>query len=214
MLAVIACLAGIFAILVASEILYRQKILEGEYLRKFVHISAGSFIASWPWLISWGAIELISLAMLAVVIFNHRSKIIHMSGNIKRLTYGGIFFPLGILAAAALTHNKIFFALAVLHLALADGLAAVIGITFGKRFSYKIFHQVKTLAGTMTFWLVSLCILGAGVLFAHDTIIFSHYALLVIFLPPTLALLENLAVFGLDNLVVPVAVVLALQLAA
>jgi uncharacterized membrane protein len=65
----------------------------------------------------------------------------------------------------------------------------------------------------MTFWLASLCILGVGLLFAHDIIAFNHYALLLILLPPTLAFLENLAVLGLDNVVVPVAVVLALQLA-
>ncbi|MDO8591777.1 MAG: hypothetical protein Q7R60_02555 [bacterium] len=213
MLAVITCLGGIFAILVIGEILYKQKILEGEYLRKFVHISSGSFIAFWPWLVSWRAIELISLAMLAVVIFNHRSKTIHMSGNIKRLTYGGMLFPIGVLACALLTHNKIFFALAVLHLALADGLAAVMGITYGKKYSYKVFHQVKTLTGTMTFWSVSLCILAVGLLFAHDAVGFNHYVFLLIFLPPILAFLENLAVLGLDNLVVPVAVVLALRLA-
>ena len=214
MLALIACLGGIFAILVISEILYKQKILEGEYLRKFVHISSGIFIAFWPWLVSWRTIELISLSMLAVVIINHRSKTIHLGGNIKRLTYGGMLFPLGVLASALLTHNKFFFALAVLHLALADGLAAVIGITYGKRFSYKIFHQLKTLAGTMTFWFASLSILGVGLLFAHDYISFNHYALLLILLPPILASLENLAVLGLDNLIVPVAVVLALQLAS
>lgn len=214
MLAVIICLGGIFAILVTGEILYKQKILEGEYLRKFVHISSGTFIAFWPWLVSWRQIQAISLAMLAVVIFNHRSKTIHMGGNIARQTYGGMLLPVGVLACALLTDIKIFFALAVLHMALADGLAAVIGTAYGKKYEYKVFHQLKTLVGSMTFWLVSVCILGIGLLFVHDIISFQHYALLLIFLPPILAFLENLAVFGFDNVVVPVAVVLALQLVA
>jgi dolichol kinase len=213
MLAVIACLAGIFAILVISEILYKQKILEGEYLRKFIHISSGIFITFWPWLISWRQIQAISLGMLFVVIFDYRSKASHLSGDIKRLTYGVIFFPLGVLACALLTDNKIFFALAVLHLALADGLAAVIGTAYGKKFEYRAWHQLKTLAGTMTFWIVSVCILGTGLLFLHDSLSFSHYVFLLMALPPALAILENLAVFGTDNIVVPVAVVLALQLA-
>jgi len=214
MLAVIACLGGIFAILVISEILYKQKILHGEYLRKFVHISSSSFIAFWPWLISWRTIELISLAMLAVVIFNHRIRVIHISGNIARKTYGGMLLPVGVLSCALLTNIKIFFALAILHMALADGLAAVIGTAYGKKFRYKIFHQLKTLIGSMTFWLVSLCILGTGLLFLSDSLSFTHYALLIIVLPPILAFLENLAVLGFDNVVVPVAVVLALQLAS
>lgn len=214
MLAVIVCLAGILAILATGEILYKQKILEGEYLRKFIHISSGTFIAFWPWLISWHAIQIIGLMILMFVLLNYRVKKIHVSGDIKRQTYGLILFPVAIIACALLTHNKFFFALAVLHLALADGLAAVNGITYGKKFKYKIFHQVKTLTGTMTFWLTSLSILGVGLLFAHDFVSFNHYVFLLIFLPPILAVLKNLTVLGLDNMVVPVAVILALRLAA
>ncbi len=213
MLAVIICLAGIFAILVIEEIFYKQKILQGEYLRKFVHISAGSFIAFWPWLISWRAIELISLAMLAVVLIDHRSKIIHMGGDIARRTYGGMLFPVGVLASVLLTHNKIFFALAMLNMAIADGMAAVIGTAYGKRTGYRVFHQLKTVVGTMTFWFVSFCILGVGLLYLHDSLSFTHYALLLILLPPILAGLENLGGLGSDNVIVPVAVVFALQLA-
>lgn len=213
MLAVIACLAGIFAILILGEILYKQKILRGEYLRKFVHISSGIFIAFWPWLISWRQIQAIALAMLAGVVFIHRAKIIHLSGNIARQTYGGMLFPVGVLSCAWLTDIKIFFALAILHLALADGMAAVIGTAYGEKFGYRVFHQLKTLAGSLTFWLISFSILAPGLLFLHDSLTFTHYALLLIALPPILTILENLAVFGLDNAVVPVAVVLALQLA-
>jgi len=213
MLAVFVCLGGIFAILVAEEILYKQKILRGEYLRKFVHISAGVFIAFWPWLISWRSIELISLAMLIVVLINQRVKTIHMSGDVARNTYGGILFPVGVLATALLTNNKIFFAVAVLNMALADGLAAIVGTAYGKRYSYKVFHQLKTVIGTMTFSYVSLIILGTGLLYLHDSLSFTHYALLLILLPPILAGLENLGGLGSDNVIVPVAVVFALQLA-
>ena len=212
MLPLIICLSGIFAILVAEEILYKQKILQGEYLRKFVHISAGAFIAFWPWLISWRSIELISLAMLIVVLVNQRAKTIHMSGDVTRYTYGGILFPVGVLATALLTNNKVFFAVAVLNMALADGLAAVIGTAYGKRYSYKVFHQLKTVVGTMTFCYVSLIILGTGLLFAHEIIPFNSYAILLAALPPALAALENFAVIGLDNVAVPVAVVLTLNL--
>ncbi|MBI2591906.1 hypothetical protein HYW36_00255 [Candidatus Saccharibacteria bacterium] len=213
MLAVIICLAGIFAILVVAEILHKRKILHGEYLRKFVHIPSGAFIAFWPWLISWRAIQLISLAMLAVVLINHRTRSIHISGDIKRPTYGGVLFPVAVIIAAALTREKIFFAIAILHMAVADGMAAVIGTAYGKKLAYKVFHQVKTVLGTMAFWLASLYILGVGILFAHDLISFTNYALLLLVLPPILAALENLAVLGLDNVVVPVAVIAALQLA-
>lgn len=211
---IITCLAGIFAILVAEEIFYKQKILQGEYLRKFVHISAGTFIACWPWLISWRAIQIISLAMLAVVLINHRIHKIHMSDGIERLTYGGVLFPVAVLICALLTNVKIFFALAMLHLAIADGLAAVVGTAYGKKLGYHIFGQLKTIPGTAAFWLTSLCILGIGLMFVRDLMPFNNYLILILILPPVLAVLENLAVLGLDNVVVPVAVILAFWLAA
>jgi dolichol kinase len=63
----------------------------------------------------------------------------------------------------------------MLHVALADGFAAIIGTKYGRAWAYKVFGQTKTIIGSMTFWVVSLCILGIGLLFAHDLIPFSHY---------------------------------------
>ena len=213
MLAVIACLSGIFAILVVEQIFYQYKILQGEYLRKFVHMTAGSFIALWPWLISWRAIQLIGLAMFAVIWLNHRLKALHASGGVGRKTYGFYLFALAVFVTPFLTHDKIFFALALFNMAIADGMAAVIGTAHGEKYEYRVFNQLKTVVGTMTFWLVSVGIFGAGLLFLHDSLSLIHYMLLLIILPPALAFLENIAVFGLDNLVVPVAVIFALRLA-
>jgi len=213
MLAVITCLAGIFAILVIEEIFYKRKILQGEYLRKFVHISAGSFIAFWPWLISWRAIQLIGVLMVVIIWLNHRLKTFHASGEVERKTYGFYLFALAVIVTPFLTHNKIFFVLAMLNMAIADGMAAIIGTAYGKRYEYRVFNQLKTVVGTMAFWFVSFCILGVGLLYLHDSLSFTHYALLLILLPPILAGLENLGGLGSDNVIVPVAVVLALQLA-
>lgn len=215
MLAVIVCLVGVLVLLLISEYLGRQKILKNEYQRKLVHISVAAFVASWPWLISWRSIQYIGLAMLAVVLFNRtqHSKFFGFNKNVKRETYGDVLFALSISACALLTHNKVFFALAMLNLSLADGIAAFIGTRYGKPWRYKVYHHTKTVIGSMAFWIVSACILGTGLLFAHNYVDFSHYALLVVFLPPVLMLLENVSIMGLDDFVVPVAVVLALRLA-
>lgn len=212
MFAVIACLVGICIILAAAELLWRRKILEGEEQRKFVHISVGLFVAFWPWLISWRSIQLIGVAMLVGVLANRLHKILHFSGNIRMDSYGDICFALAIILVASLTTVPLFFALAILHLALADGLAAVIGKNFGKDWRYKVFHQLKTVIGSMTFWFLSVCILGTGLLFANDLIPFHTYVLLVVALPPVLTVLENVTGLGLDNVVVPMAVIIALQL--
>lgn len=214
MLAVIFCLTGIALLLLIAEILWRRKLIKGEGQRKFLHITAGSFIAFWPWLISTRTIQLLGLAMLTGVLLNHLTESkLHFSRGPKREGYGDIFFGLAVIALALLTDDKTFFAIAMLILALADGLAAVVGKSFGKVWRYKVFNQTKTVVGSMTFWFISLCILGGGILLAHDVITFSGYAILLIFLPPILTVIENISGYGLDNIILPLAVVIALNLA-
>jgi dolichol kinase len=210
---VILCLIGAFALLVISESLYGAKILKPEDRRKFVHITVGSFIASWPWLISWRAIQILGLLMFVGVMLNRRYDTFKFSKGIARLTYGEYFFALAVTLCAMLTTNKIFFAIAILQLALADGFAAIAGKHFGKGWKYKVFGQDKTVIGTMTFWIVSLGVLSIGILFAHNFIPYNHYYWLILLLPPALTVLENISVFGLDDAVVPVVTILALRLA-
>lgn len=214
MLAVILSLLVVFAVLLANEFLWRRKLIHGELKRKFVHMAVTAFVAFWPWIMSWKAIQLIGIAMVIVLLINRQLKILHYLGNIRQKTYGEVFLALAITTTALITDNKVFFAVAMLHVALADGLAAVVGSKFGAGWRYKVFGQTKSIIGSMVFWLVSICILGAGLLAAHDSIAFNHYTVLLIILPPILTLVENLAVFGLDNLAIPVMLVLVLQLAS
>jgi len=214
MLKVILSLLAVAAVLLVNEYLWRRKILHGELKRKFVHIVVTSFVAFWPWLMSWKAIQLLGIAMVLILLLNRQFKALHYLGNIRQRTYGEIFLALAVTTTALLTDNKVFFAIAILHVALADGFAAIIGTKFGGNWKYKIFNQTKTLIGTMTFWIISLCILGGGLLFVSGVIPFSHYQVLLILLPPILTAIENIAVFGLDNLAIPVAVVIALQKAS
>jgi phytol kinase len=215
MLAVISCLAGVFGLLVIAELLWRYKILKGENQRKFTHISVATFAAFWPWLISWRAIQIIALAMAVVVLINRSHQWLHLRGIKKREreTYGDVMLALALLLCALLTTTKIFFALAILNMALADGLAAVVGTNFGRHWRYKVYHQVKTVVGSMAFWLVSICILAPGLLYAHNFIDYSHYFVLLLVLPPVLTIVENVTGLGLDNIFVPLTVIIALQVA-
>lgn len=207
----IVCLLGVGAILGISEILWQKKILKGENQRKFVHIAGGCFAAFWPWLISWRAIQVLGVVLLAGVLANRYRKFSHFQDGTRRESYGDIFSALAIVACASLTTEPVFFAIAILHLALADGLAAVVGTGYGKKWRYKVFGHTKTVIGSMTFWFVSLCIIGCGVLFASDILAYTNYALLLVALPPILATLENLAILGSDNIVIPVAVIFTLN---
>jgi dolichol kinase len=212
MLAVFACLAGLFIILVLTEYLGNRKILKGEYLRKFFHITAVSFIAFWPWLVSWRDIQVMSLGIIFFMLAGRYFGLLNYHGRIHRVTYGDILLALAIFISSIITHNKIIFAVAILQVALADGMAAVWGISFGKRWQYKVFGYTKTVMGTMAFWLVSVSILTAGVLASHNLFTYRDYYYLLLLLPPVLTILENFAVLGADNIVIPLVTIAALNL--
>src|SRR5579862_211075 len=170
MLSVLACLVGMFAVLAVAEVLWRAKILVGEYQRKFVHILTTSFVAFWPWLISWRQIQLLGLMMLAIVALNHTRETLHFSADLRKKSLGGITLALAVIACASLTSNKIFFAVAMLNAALADGLAAVVGTRYGAKWEYRVFGYTKTVLGTMAFWITSLCVIGTGLLVGYTSI--------------------------------------------
>jgi len=201
MLTFAACIIGIFGLLLIAELLGKYRILKGEYHRKFLHITAGSFIAFWPWLLTWRQIEIFGLTALAIMLANRFLGFLNYRGRIGRATFGDICLALAIFLAAHLTHNKTFFMLAILEVALADGLAAVAGRAYEKEWAYKIFKHKKTVIGSMVFWLASVCIFGAGLLPAHNLISFQDYFLILLLLPPALMIIENISLFGLDNLV-------------
>lgn len=212
MLKVFICLAGIGLILLIAEVLNERKILKGEYLRKFVHISSGCFIAFWPWLVSWRVIQALSLLMILVMATNKYFGFFNYHGKVRRVTYGDYFFALAVFICSIITHDKIFFALAILEVALADGLAAIAGIGFGKKWEYKVWGVKKTVIGTMVFWIATASIITPGLLASHDLFSFQDYYYLLLLLPPALTLLENFAVYGVDNLLVPLGLIAILRL--
>jgi len=213
MLSVLFCLAGVFVLLAISEFLNFSGSHTGELRRKFTHITVGIFVATWPWLIGWRTIQLLGLAMLIIIFVNRRYDLFRFNKGLRRETYGDYFFALAITLCALLTTNKVFFAVAILHLALADGVAAVAGRKYGLKWKYKVFNHSKTVIGSMAFWFVSLGILGVGTLFARDALDTNGYRLLIILVPPLLTIIENLSPQGLDNLLIPVAVLGALHAA-
>lgn len=205
MLAIILSVLALSVLLFIIEFLGRWKVLGPELKRKSFHVISGSFIAFWPWLMSWRTIELLALIMLVGVIANYRVGVFNFRKGLGRKTYGDAFLAAAVIFAAYFAGSKIFFALAILNVSLADGLAALIGKRYGKNWRYQVFSQTKTVIGTMTFWLVSLVVAAVALLFAKHQINFNDYVWLIILLPPVMAALENFSFLGIDNLTVPLA---------
>lgn len=200
-------LASVFLVLVASEIWWRKRSVHGELSRKFVHITVGSFVAFWPFFLSWREIQLISVAFLIVVVISKRLGVFQSIHSVQRPTWGEFFFAAAVGLVTLITHDKWIYMAALLQMSLADGLAAVIGVRFGRSTQYSIFGHVKSIAGSLTFLLVSLLIL---LLFMHYGDVGVPFAALLV-LPVIASVVENLGVQGLDNLFVPLLIAAVLS---
>lgn len=210
MLKIGLALFPIFLALVISEALWRAKILRGEAARKSLHIIIGSYVASWPFYISFEEIQLISIALLAVVALSHKLKIFHAIIDIKRRSWGDLLYALGIGITATLTDQPWIFAIAILHMSLCDGLAGLIGNHYGKKNRYYILGQPKSLVGSLVFAASSFVVL---LLFVPSNLGVSLGA--YIFVIPIIAtLIESIGIYGSDNLMVPIVLVYLLNIIA
>ena len=198
----------IFILAVVTEYAWRKKQYHNEFTRKFLHITAGTYAAFWPWFLSWRTIQFLALGALCALIISRRLNVFR-SMHLARWHGAGEFLStvsVGVLPF--ITHDRWIFAAAVLNLSLADGFAAVVGTQFGKDNTYHVFGQRKSAVGTLTFWMFSVAILTAYVVATQ----LGWGWLTILWLPVVAALVENIGVHGLDNLLVPLVIAVVLRL--
>ncbi|MBA2279119.1 hypothetical protein H0V99_01600 [Candidatus Saccharibacteria bacterium] len=210
--AIFAALA-IAALLVLSEYAWKRAKIQDEVARKFVHITSGTFIAFLPFWVSYDWIKLLAVGFVVVNIVNRFTNSFHAIHSVQRKSWGDILFGVGVFAIAWFEPASWLFAASILQVSLADGLAAVAGVTYGKKHgSYYLLGQPKSFIGSLVFYGVSMMVISIT-LFSYN-----YFAdplslgLVIILLPLMLACVENLAVYGTDNLFLPLATLWALSL--
>ncbi len=197
----VTALIGLF-VLTLAEVGYRFKWWRGEGARKWVHITLAIFIATWPQYLDWFEIRLISIALVIGFIVCMRLNLFKSIGSVKRMTYGEVLFALMIGAISLVTTDPLLYAVAMLHLGLADGLAALVGLRFGRDNRYKVFGQAKSLIGSGAFLAVSVLIMAV-----YNIVTMGAAGPLALVLVPVVATIaENIGVYGFDNLLVPASV--------
>jgi dolichol kinase len=204
-MAVVLTVLAVLLLLFANEVWVRIRHITAERSRKFVHITVGSFVAFWPFFLSHTEIMALSLAFLAGVAVSKYQNIFPGIHSVHRSTWGEICFALAVGLVALLTNDKWIYMAAVLQMSLADGLAAVVGTAYGHKNRYSVLGHTKSLVGTLTFFVVSATIL----------LVYSHYGTplplsFILSLSLGVSLIENIGIKGLDNLLVPLAVAVAL----
>ncbi len=204
---------AIAALLVLSEIGWKHAHLKDEVARKFVHITTGTFIATLGFWVPYEWIMVLAVGFVAVNVLNRYTNYFHAIHAVNRKSWGDVLLGVGVFIAAWLEPSAWVFFAAIVQVSLADGFAAIAGVTYGKKHGeYYLFGQPKTYIGSAVFALISILTLSA-VLFLNpyyaDPLSLLPFAVI---LGLTLTFLENLAVFGSDNLVLPIATILCLGL--
>jgi dolichol kinase len=200
---------GGVVLLLICELLIRKKVVKGENARKLVHITIALYASTWAFYLTPQLIALISIILIMAVAIVQKFKLLHSMKSVRRVTYGEMWYPLGIGISALLFTNPYIYAIAVLHMGLADGLAAVVGIGMGKEAKrFKIGGNTKSVAGTLVFIITSFVIylaywmLFSGSSFFESSVVYA--SILSLSSAIIVATIEVVAPKGSDNILVPV----------
>ncbi len=210
MITIALAVLPVFILLILTEFLWRTDRLRGESARKFIHIIVGSYVAFWPFFISFEAIQGISAAFLIVIVVSQRFDVFKAIHGVARRTWGEVLFAVGIGLIAVLATEPWIFAACILHMSVADGFAALAGKRWGKSNRYVIEGHEKSLVGTAVFWFCSLIIVGVTIYFVPS--LQSEASVLLGWLPLAAALTENIGIGGTDNVLVPLLVFTVLSM--
>jgi phytol kinase len=213
-LGLIICFAYVFAIIGLAEGLRRWRGYGSGFTRKVIHIGVGMmswflpflFTSPWPFVFACAAFMVINL-------LDWRYGFFSAMQSSNRSNLGTVYFPLAAAVVALIFWDEPpLMVAALMPLTWGDGLAPVVGATYGRRF-YKIHTSTRTIEGSIGFFIAGL--------------IFTWLALWVMpgppeisplgALPPALLIMavttviEAVSIYGLDNLTVTAAAILILS---
>lgn len=165
-----------------------------EVARKGAHtLLAGFFFFSAPY-IGVGTTVILSCVLLAVFILYR--AVIPGKRNIfaaRRASYGEFFFIAGVIGSAIIaSQNTALFQMSMVVLGLADPLASLFGMHYGKH-SYTVFKEKRTVEGSAACF-AALC----GIFFISSTPI-----LFLILFAAVLTGVEAISPYGSDNFTLP-----------
>lgn len=181
-------------LLFSIEFVKRRFMISTEITRRCMHVGAAIINLVASVLVDYEAIILCNIGFATLLFFGKHTTVFSAIQKVKRHTYGDICFPLGIaLAAAVLLPDQLTaFQYGVAVMGFADALAGFVGERWGKGM-ITIFGQKKTVTGSFVFFVVTIGI----------TLVFIPISPVVVGLAMLLVGVELLAVFGLDNAVLP-----------
>jgi len=188
-----------------------------ELVRKLVHIPMGLMTLTFPWLFDspWtvtvlGGLAIAFLLSLRLVPFLAQ-QLGSVLGGVKRRSLGEIYFTVSIVSlfwlalgnsGAVHTGDRLLFVIPMLILALADAVAALIGVRYGKT-RYTTAEGFKSAEGSLAFFMATFFSVHVPLLLFSSTGRVETL-LIAIILGLLVMLLEAIAWRGIDNLFIPI----------
>ena len=189
------------SIFLISIFFKRLKEDSSEIVRKIIHIGIGPLIPIALFLkIDQNSALIFTGIVSLMVLINYTYKLFPTIEDVKRKSYGTIFYCLSLFILIWLFWVDDPYALMTgfFVMTFGDGLAGLVGKSFNSK-SWIIFKQKKSLLGTMTMFLTSLivvCLVGYA---QHNSFNLNYFA--IAFLA---TFLEQFSFFGIDNFIVPI----------
>jgi phytol kinase len=190
---------------IVAVLVRRRWSLQLEWSRKVVHIGGGAVVPL-AWLTGidrWLALAAAaSITLLAA--FNHRQRVLPAIEDVGRDSFGTVAYGLSITVLLAWLWPERADAVCagVLVMALGDGLAGLVGPLVPSP-TWRVLGERRSLAGTSTMAVASLVVL---LLLSLVQMPAAPEPLMLLVMVGTATALEQVALLGVDNLSVPLAV--------
>jgi phytol kinase len=204
------------AVVIALGIALRKIFsISSESMRKFIHIG----VSNW-WFIALSCFTTLGYALVGPILFIILNSLFTFLGwgvaiglNDRKRNYGLIYFPITLVVLVALQHSDLIAPLSatvgVLVMGYGDGLAALIGTKWGKR-EIPFNVSKKSYLGTAVMFVVSLAI-TLGTLAFFTALSPMKIVLVSLFIALVSAGVELITPLGLDNITVPLIVMILVE---
>lgn len=181
-----------------------------ELLRKLLHMGMGLITLTFPWLFDrlWPVLLLAAITIPGMWLLRHSRYLkAHLGGVVDAVerheSLGEVYFPLGIAGLFIMSGgDPLRYTIPILLLALADALAALIGVRYGQR-HYSTAEGYKSVEGSLAFFVTAFFSVHLPLLLFSESGRLETL-LIALILGLLMMLVEAVAWRGLDNLFIPI----------
>ncbi len=222
-------MAGVLAVLggLVGGLRLAQRFLDihPELTRKLVHVCMGLVTLTFPWVFdeTWPVTTLAVLAVAALLALRLvgalRERFGSVLGGVGRVSLGEVYFPTAVAVLFWLYRREprdpperalVLYCVPLLLLTLADAVAALIGLAYG-RHKYATADGFKSFEGSTAFFTCAFFCVHVPLLLGTDTGR-AESLLIAVLLAWLATLFESIAWNGLDNLALPLVSFLILRM--